>query len=560
MDSRDPPVQLPAQHRHANGLEQPDSHHINQRADQIDAKGQRHHPQEHPPHRIGRSKGQAVPQHIVPHQGMHMDDIHPQGRRREHGDPLSQRLAAKLRPCKKAQQSHGVDHNEGRDVGHKTGAPRRVPQHTVGTPFDHHLAQPGQEGGDAEHHHCLFSGELLRNLILSQISPHQVQHDQPHHAVAPVQAVGGVLQQDGKQTGQEGEHHQNRHQKLRQHPFARLLQHQIHQGNEEKHPHIRRHEPVLIAGDGEDGPEPSPFGHHFRHPDREQSSEQQGVKDDPQPQVPHPGPAELGSASHIATDEGKAVHRAQGHRLQQPPRQVLAGHPRGVGQHPAVAQNMEDGHQKHEEHPQKIHACLSFQTGPLLFSFFHAMQKGPDSRGGWPLNVTVVPFPLFGGVGRSIQLGPCGDTVIQQEEVQPFLALLVVDGGDEHAAGVNAHHLPGGQVGDGHRRLPHQLLGLIVVVDAAEDDPVGAAAVIQGELQQLLALFHRFTGLDLHHPEVGLGEGLKVHHVLEEGFDLHLGQVDLHRRCRRGSRCRGSGLGSLVVQGLHGGDVNTTRT
>ena len=56
------------------------------------------------------------------------------------------------------------------------------------------------------------------------------------------------------------------------------------------------------------------------------------------------------------------------------------------------------------------------------------MQKGPDSRGGWPLNVTVVPFPLFGGVGRSIQLGPCGDTVIQQEEVQPFLALLVVDG------------------------------------------------------------------------------------------------------------------------------------
>ena len=63
--------------KHANGLEQPDSHHINQRADQIDAKGQRHHPQEHPPHRIGRSKGQAVPQHIVPHQGMHMDNIHP---------------------------------------------------------------------------------------------------------------------------------------------------------------------------------------------------------------------------------------------------------------------------------------------------------------------------------------------------------------------------------------------------------------------------------------------------------------------------------------------------
>ncbi len=119
-----------------------------------------------------QQKGQAVPQHIVPHQGMHMDDIHPQGRWGEHGDPLSQCLASKLRPRKKKKHSRATAliTMKGRRRT-QNWCPRRVPQHTVGTPFDHHLAQPGQEGGDAEHHHCLFSGELLRNLILSQISP-----------------------------------------------------------------------------------------------------------------------------------------------------------------------------------------------------------------------------------------------------------------------------------------------------------------------------------------------------------------------------------------------------
>ena len=44
----------------------------------------------------------------------------------------------------------------------------------------------------------------------------------------------------------------------------------------------------------------------------------------------------------------------------------------------------------------------------------------------------------------SAHLGAGGDLVIQHEQVQPLLAPLGVDGGDEHAVGLQAHHLPGG--------------------------------------------------------------------------------------------------------------------
>ena len=129
-----------------------------------------------------------------------------------------------------------------------------------------------------------------------------------------------------------------------------------------------------------------------------------------------------------------------------------------------------------------------------------------------------------------------------------FLPFLMVHGADEHAAGVDAHHLAGRQVGDGDAGLAHQLLRLIVGVDAAEDDPVFAGAVVQHELEQLLALGDGGAFLDLDGPEVGLGEGVEVHEVLEQGLHFHLGEVDglgLDRsRCGRGGSLGGSALGS----------------
>ena len=58
-------------------------------------------------------------------------------------------------------------------------------------------------------------------------------------------------------------------------------------------------------------------------------------------------------------------------------------------------------------------------------------------------------------------------------------------------------------------------------MDTAENHAVGAAAVVQNELQKLLALFHGHALFDLHGAEIRLGEGLKVHKLLEQRLDLH---------------------------------------
>ena len=99
--------------------------------------------------------------------------------------------------------------------------------------------------------------------------------------------------------------------------------------------------------------------------------------------------------------------------------------------------------------------------------------------------------------------------------------LLLVHGGDQHAAGGNSHHLPRRQVQDGDGRLADQLLRLVVLVDAGEDDAVRAAAVVQGELQQLVGLLHRLAVLDLHGAEIGLQKRIEVYLVLHIGLQLH---------------------------------------
>ena len=113
--------------------------------------------------------------------------------------------------------------------------------------------------------------------------------------------------------------------------------------------------------------------------------------------------------------------------------------------------------------------------------------------------------------------------------MQLFFAVFVMHGGDQHTAGIDAHHGTGRQGGDGHTGFAHQLLRLIVVVNAAQNDAVGTGAVIQHELQQLLALLDGLTLLDLHGTKIALGEGVKVHKVGEQRLDLHFGEVDLLR-------------------------------
>ena len=140
---------------------------------------------------------------------------------------------------------------------------------------------------------------------------------------------------------------------------------------------------------------------------------------------------------------------------------------------------------------------------------------------------------------------------VHHQEMQPLGALLVVHGADQHPAGIDAHHGTGRQVGDGDAGLAHQLLRLVVLVDAAEDHPVLSAAVVQGELQELFALLHGLAGLHLHRPEVGLAEGLKIHKFLKKRLDLHLGEVDLLLRL---GGLGGLGGGLDLALGLHGRD------
>ena len=88
----------------------------------------------------------------------------------------------------------------------------------------------------------------------------------------------------------------------------------------------------------------------------------------------------------------------------------------------------------------------------------------------------------------SAELSAGGNAVIQNHQVQLFLALYLAHSGEEHAVGHLAHHLSGGQIEDGNDGLANKLLGLIELVDSGENLAGSAAAIVQRELKELVAL------------------------------------------------------------------------
>ena len=115
---------------------------------------------------------------------------------------------------------------------------------------------------------------------------------------------------------------------------------------------------------------------------------------------------------------------------------------------------------------------------------------------------------------------------IDHQQMQLFLAVFLMHGGDQHTAGVDAHHGARRQIRDSDAGLAHQLLRLVILVDAAQNDAVHARAVVQNELQELFGLLHSFAFLYLHSPVIGLGEGVKIHEILEQRLDLHVGKIN----------------------------------
>ncbi len=63
-------------------------------------------------------------------------------------------------------------------------------------------------------------------------------------------------------------------------------------------------------------------------------------------------------------------------------------------------------------------------------------------------------------------------------------------------------------------------------MDARQDGAVGAGAVVERELQQLLALRHGDAFLHLHGAEIGLAERIEIDLVLEHRLDDHIREVD----------------------------------
>ena len=101
-----------------------------------------------------------------------------------------------------------------------------------------------------------------------------------------------------------------------------------------------------------------------------------------------------------------------------------------------------------------------------------------------------------------------------------------MDGGDEHTLRGNPHHGSGRQIRDSDAGLADEFFRFVVFVDPGKDDSIGSRTVVQREFQEFFGLFDRFAGLDLDGAEVGLGERLEVHIVLEQRLDLDLGEVD----------------------------------
>ena len=102
----------------------------------------------------------------------------------------------------------------------------------------------------------------------------------------------------------------------------------------------------------------------------------------------------------------------------------------------------------------------------------------------------------------------------------------MVYGGDNHAAGIDAHHFSGWQVGNGEEGLAEQFFRLVRFVNPAQDDPVNACAVIEDEFQELFGLFDRLACFDLDGAEVRFGKGLEINEIREERFNFNFAEID----------------------------------
>ena len=74
----------------------------------------------------------------------------------------------------------------------------------------------------------------------------------------------------------------------------------------------------------------------------------------------------------------------------------------------------------------------------------------------WLLKTHDSPFVIF---TESIQFRACRDPVIYHQQVQAFVAIFLMHCRNQHAFGIDAHHLSGRKIYDRNRGLSNQLFG-----------------------------------------------------------------------------------------------------
>ena len=180
---------------------------------------------------------------------------------------------------------------------------------------------------------------------------------------------------------------------------------------------------------------------------------------------------------------------------------------------------------------------------------------------------------------ESVQLRAGRDVRIELQEMQLFFTVFRMDGGKQHPAGFDAHHGTRGKVHDRNAGLADELFRLVERVYAGKDRALRARAVVQRELQKLLALRDGFAGKHLDRAEIAFAECLKIDEIREQRFDRDVGEVDFlfgGSRMRRFLRSLarllgGAGIaGTLKIGGqfrflallnslrLHGRDIEAT--
>ena len=77
-----------------------------------------------------------------------------------------------------------------------------------------------------------------------------------------------------------------------------------------------------------------------------------------------------------------------------------------------------------------------------------------------------------------VHLCACRNVRIQHEKMELFLAVFMVDRGDQHATGVDAHHLARGQIGDGNTGLTDKLFRLIKLMNTTQNNAIFSTSIV----------------------------------------------------------------------------------